>query len=234
MSDLDFRMLARIATNLIEICGAVNGFSALLGAVITSINHYQSYTTKLLFLGVASSICAVVVPALISLLLPTNALAAAVMGALVCVPLVLGGFWGFFLPMRIAFQLKHVDTIRVFAANLFLFVPFSWHLALWWATKPQPTLRLSQLVLEDNCSAEVLAVHEHTRRVLVMLQDVGAHKASKRIEGALNKPAAADLLLRNLEQVLDRIMFDFELPDDIGDEIRGLTAEIRSIQHEQP
>ena len=182
----------------------------------------------------ASSICAAVVPALISLLLPTNALAAAAMGAIVCVPLVLGGFWGFFLPMRIAFQLNHVDTIRIFVANLFLFVPFSWHLALWWATKPKVTRRMSQLVLDENCPAGVLAVHEHTKRVLEMLNQAGENKAGERVKVALDKPAAADHLLRNLEKVLDRIMFDFELPDDIGDEIRGLTAEIRSTQDEQP
>jgi MFS family permease len=232
MGDLDFRMLAQIATNLIEICGAVNGISTLLGAVITSINHYQRYTNKLLLIGVASCICAAVVPALISLLLPTNALAAAVMGTIVCVPLVLGGFWGFFLPMRIAFHGNRVGTKRIFAANLLLFIPFSWHLALWWATKPEVTWRLSQLALEENCPLEILAVHERTKRILEMLRQAGETKACERVEGALGKRVAADSLLRNLEQVLDRIMFDFELPDDIGDEIRGLTAEIRSTEHE--
>lgn len=33
--------------------------------------------------------------------------------------------------------------------------------------------------------------------------------------------------------MLDRMLFDFERPDDIADEVRGLLAEIRSTQPER-
>ena len=72
----------------------------MLGAILVSINHYQGYTNKLLLVGVASLTSAAVVPQLIDLLLPTNELAAAAVGVTVCVPLVVGGFWGFYLSIN--------------------------------------------------------------------------------------------------------------------------------------
>lgn len=233
MSDPNIQALAQIASNVVEICGAVNGVSTLLGAVIVSINHYQGYTNKLLLIGVASLTCAAVVPPLINLLVPVHDLAAAAIGLSACLPLVVGGFWGFFLPMRIVLQGNRVGATRVFAANLLILIPFSWHLALWWATKPQVTRQLSKLLLGVSCPTELLSIREHTNKVQAMLQQAGVNKASKRIDGALDKHVAGDVLLRNYEQALDRMLFDFELPDDIADEVRDLLAEIRSTQREQ-
>ena len=233
MSDPNIQILAQIASRVVEICGAVNGLSTLLGAVIVSINHYQGYTNKLLLIGVASLTCAAVVPPLINLLLPTHEIAAAAIGVSVCLPLVVGGFWGFFLPIRIVFQGNRVGAQGVCIANLLFFIPFSWHLALWIATIPKVTKQLSKLILAENCPVELISVREHTERLLVMLKQAGADKASARIRGALDKHVTNDVLLRNYEQALGRMLFDFDLADDIADEVRGLLAEIRSTQREQ-
>jgi len=228
MSNPDIQTVAQFGSVIVEICGAVNGISALLGAVIVSINHYHGYTNKLLLIGVASLTCAAVVPPLINLLFPLHELAAAALGLTVALPLVIGGFWGFFLPMRIVFQGNRVGATGVCTANLMFLIPFTWHLALWMATAPKVTRQLSKLVWGDSCPVELISVREHTLRVLAMLKQVGANKAASRITVALDKNLASDVLLQKYEQVLERIMFDFELPSEVGDEVRTLITEIRS------
>lgn len=228
MSNPDIQILAQMSSHVVEICGSVNGLSTLLGAVIVSINHYQGYTNKLLLIGVASLTCAAVVPPLINLLLPAHDLAAAALGLSAALPLAIGGFWGFFLPMRIVFQGNRVGAKGVCFANLLFFIPFSWHLALWIATIPKVTRQLSKLVLGDNCPVELTSVREHTLRLLAMLKQAGVNKATARITKALDKHVTSDVLLQKYEQVLERIMFDFELPSEVGDEVRTLITEIRA------
>ncbi|MFA6557787.1 MAG: hypothetical protein WCT03_15325, partial [Candidatus Obscuribacterales bacterium] len=208
MSNPDIQTVAQFGSVIVEICGAVNGISALLGAVIVSINHYHGYTNKLLLIGVASLTCAAVVPPLINLLLPSHDLAAAALGLSAALPLAIGGFWGFFLPMRIVFQGNRVGAKGVCIANLLFFIPFSWHLALWIATIPKVTRQLSKLVWGDNCPVELISVREHTDQLLVMLKQVGASKATARITKSLDKHVTSDVLLKNYEEALGRLMFD--------------------------
>jgi hypothetical protein len=226
MNNEDIQILANIASNCVEICSTV-GSNALLGAAVVAINRYHLYTKKLLFLGVASLAAGAALPPLIQQCAKTNEIIAAVIGLVASLLLMGGLVWCFFLPMKIAKIRNHAHLKAIVALNLLLVVPFSWNLALWWATIPQRKLIANP---SEYYSPAVLAICEHADRAVKILVEGGFKKTSEKVRFALIKDVTGEELLLRLDQVLDRLTFDFELPDEIADEIRSLSGEIRAAQ----
>jgi hypothetical protein len=225
MNKVDIQIIAKIASNCGEIASVV-GFNSLLGAAAAAINRYHPYTKKLLFWGIISLAVGTASPVLILECAKMNELAAGVVGLVTASVLMFGSIWCFFLPMKIAKQRNHAHLKAIVGLNLLLLVPFTWLLALWWATIPQRKL----ITNPEFFSPAVLAICERADETLKMLDEAGFKKASKRLRMALVKDVEGDKLLLRLTQVLDRLMFDFELPDAIADNLRSLSEEIHAAQ----
>ena len=130
--------MARIASMWCDITGYLDAISIVLGAWIPAYHRLKGYTSKLVAIAVFSLFLAVFVPLIVDYLLATTNLIAAAIVALIGMAAVsVAGLWAFFLPMRIALKRDREHARPVIIVNLLIFIPFSWHLALLWATAPE-------------------------------------------------------------------------------------------------
>jgi len=226
MNSEDTQILAKIAINCVEICSAV-GTNALLGAIVIAINRYHSNGKTLFAVGVVSLATGLSLPPLMEQCAKTNELAAAAIGLATASVLLIGQVWCFFLPMKIAKFRNHAHVKAIIVLNLLFFVPLSWLLALWWATRPEKELIANPA---EYYSPAVLAICEQADRIAKLLADAGFAKASEKICVSSRQDVAGDALLLRLDQSLSRLLFDFELPDAMADDVRSLSEEVATAQ----
>ena len=234
MNNQDIQDWAITAASGLQICSSIIGVWALLGALIVNYHRYYLYVNKLMIVGVASLLFGAVIPGLVNLYLEQDhEIWLGIIGWIALLAIAYGGIWGFFLPMRIAFQRRHAHIRAIIIVNLIFFLPFTWHFALWWATKPnRKKVDKQDIQSGEITEPQLLGVLDHTDKILKMLEQAGQKKACAKIRVALEKQDASHIFLVNLDQAMDRIMFDFKLPDEISDEIRGLSVQIRATQLE--
>jgi len=226
MNSENTQILASIATNCVEICSTV-GTNVLIGAIIVAINRYHPYTKKLIVVGVFSLATGIALPPLMEQCAKTNPLASAAISLVVSSTLMIWSVMYLFLPMKIAKQRNHAHVKAITVLNALFFVPFSWELALWWATKPEKKLIANPA---EYYSPSVLAICERADGAAKILADTGFAKASEKIRISARKDVSGDALLLRLDQSLSRLLFDFELPDAIADDVRSLSEEIAAAQ----
>jgi hypothetical protein len=75
-----------------------------------------------------------------------------------------------------------------------------------------------------------MAICQHADMTVHKLNTAGFKKAGKKVQFAARKDVSERELLVRLTHVLDRLMFDFQLPEALADEVRGLSAEIEAAQ----
>jgi hypothetical protein len=226
MNSENLQTLAKIASNCVEISSAL-GVNLLLGVAVVAVNRYHRHTIELLCWGLASLLGGAILPGVIQHFLSSNEVAAAAIAIFAAFVLIGGVIWFFFLPMQIARYRNHAHLKAIIALNLLLLVPFAWHLALWWATVPHKREIANPA---DYYSAKVMAICQHADMTVHKLNTAGFKKAGKKVQFAARKDVSERELLVRLTHVLDRLMFDFQLPEALADEVRGLSAEIEAAQ----
>jgi hypothetical protein len=230
MSDPNIQALLAIASNGVCFCGHANGVSTLIGALIVSANRYPGYTQKLLLFGAASETLGFVVPALVDNFGETHEIEALALGWVALIPLIACGIWSFLVPRRIVKKRYPQNGRAILGATLMPFVPLGWHIALWMATKPAGGGKFSQTPDEESYSRELLSVRDRAKRLLPLLEQAGLKMAADRVYEVLDKHTPGDELMIKLDTTLDRLMFDFEVPEDLANEIRAVTEESRRAQ----
>jgi hypothetical protein len=139
-------------------------------------------------------------------------------------PLIACAIWAFFAPTFIALRRNPATAKRVRLFNLLAIIPICWFIALFWATEPEQDQPGHGE--DDESSVAYQPILEHAQQITESLKQKGFVSAAKRIEQVLQADGLLHASLNPLREAADQIFFRDGIPDDLGDEVRLLIAEI--------